>query len=118
MHNKHSKILFLIYIVALTALSLINIGELPKLGSSYDDKIFHIIAHAILVLLCYNALHFKSSKKKIVVSVLIAVSYGIIIEVLQLILNMLRTFDLFDIVANCLGVILAIFIINIKTQLK
>ena len=41
MHKHLALALVVLYIVTLTAFSLINLGGIPSLGSSFDDKIYH-----------------------------------------------------------------------------
>ena len=92
-----------------------NIGKLPTLGSSFDDKIYHVLSHALLTVLCFN--YFKNILigKPILLSALVPVCYGVIIEWLQGVFTNSRTPDINDIMANVLGTIFAIvFIIIIK----
>jgi VanZ family protein len=62
---------------------------------------------------------FKFSKA-LLVAAAIAIIYGIILEVLQGTLTEGRTLDLYDVLANCIGVgfISSILIIRNKTQVK
>jgi glycopeptide antibiotics resistance protein len=116
---KHwALIVLLFYLFLLTGISLINLGELPSLGSSFDDKIFHFLSHAVLVGLCFN--YFKRTRvsKPIMVSAFVPICYGIAIEWLQDITSNLRTSDGYDVLANVLGTIFAIIFINIIKNVK
>jgi len=116
---KHwALILLLFYLFLLSWLSLINLGKIPSLGSSFDDKIFHFLSHSLLTGLCFN--YFKKTRVShtILISAFVPVCYGIIIEVLQGISTNSRTTDVYDIFANVLGMIFAIIIISIVKNVK
>jgi len=117
--SKHfALVLLLIYLSLLTAISLINIGTLPKLGSSFDDKIFHFLSHALLTYLSFNYIKKTAVSKPILLSALVPICYGISIEWLQGITSNSRTSDGYDILANFLGTVFAIIIIGIATNVK
>ena len=101
------KLLFLvaiIYTIWLTIVSLININNVPSLGSSFDDKIYHLVAYFALAILWVT--YFKPSQKKhirlIIFSCLIL--FGVVLELIQHQLNPNRTYDSYDLIANCFGV--------------
>lgn len=110
--------ILVIYVVALTYGSLSNVSSIPELGSSFDDKIYHYLAYAILTFLIYNYLLCTSVKHKILLASGIAVIYGIIIEVLQSVFTDFRTPDVYDVLANTAGVIFAIVLLRLKKKLK
>lgn len=116
---KHfALVVLLIYLWFLTAISLINLGTLPKLGSSFDDKIFHFLSHGLLTFLSFN--YFKKTKvsKPILISAVAPICYGILIEWLQGITTNFRTSDEYDVLANFLGTIFAVLIIGIARNVK
>lgn len=116
---KHwALIVLLFYIFLLTGISLINLGKLPTLGSSFDDKIFHFFSHAVLTILCFNYFRKTTITKPLLWSALISLGYGITIEWLQGITSKLRTSDGYDIFANVLGMIFAILFLNIVKNVK
>jgi len=100
----------IVYTIALLIASLINLNNVPSLGSSFDDKIYHIIAYLGLAFLWVN--YFKPiEKRQKAIFILVAVmSFGALIEILQRLLNPNRTFDTNDIIANCIGAILGTLI--------
>ncbi|WP_367158764.1 VanZ family protein [Lutibacter sp.] len=69
-------------------------------------------------------LTFKKKSKVLNISILIFLAillYGIIIEVLQKVFTTYRQFDLFDIFANLIGIILAFilfFVVSKKNTIK
>lgn len=93
-------------------------NDLPKedwLDKIHFDKIVHATLYFILFLLIIFGIKDSqiSFKKQILFTSLICISQGILIEFVQgssLIQN--RSFDVFDIAANCIGVIFAIIFIN------
>lgn len=93
------------YTIALVIVSLINLNGVPSLGSSFDDKIYHFIAYFGLGFLWIT--YFKTKKKKytLLVVFVCAILFGITLEVMQHQLNPNRTYDLYDMMANCLGVV-------------
>ncbi|WCO03709.1 VanZ family protein [Psychroserpens ponticola] len=108
----------LVYIIALTYGSLGNISGVPKLGFTFDDKIYHLLAYAILTFLLFNYIRTTQVKKAILLSASIAFVYGIIIEVLQSTLTDFRTPDYYDVLANTIGVVFIMLLLRFKTKLK
>ena len=115
--KKWSLPLFVVYAIALTLGSLVNTGGMPNLGSEFDDKIYHSIAYTIFTFVTYNYLVFKSIKYKLFYASLFVIAYGIIIEVLQHILTVNRTLDANDVLANIIGVVLAVTILLIGRRI-
>lgn len=118
MLKRWSLPILLVYSVALTIGSLGNVSSIPKLGSSFDDKIYHFLAYAILTLLLYNYIVTTSVKQKFLIPAIIAVIYGIIIEGLQSVLTDFRTPDYYDVIANTIGVVFTIMLLRLKNKLK
>ena len=108
------KIIFIAIFIAIAIgfLSLIKAPE-PPIQISYQDKIYHIIAYFTLALTWM--LSYPVSRQKKMIKYVIAfgcVFYGIIIEVLQTTLTTYRTASLLDILANSVGVFIALLIFN------
>jgi len=91
------------YTLALIISSLINLNGVPSLGSSFDDKIYHVVAYLGLAFLWVN--YFKPFKAKYIPFVIFfaAVLVGFLLEILQYLLNPNRTYDTFDLIANSIG---------------
>lgn len=106
------------YPIALAILSLIRLNNLPSTGISFADKIFHFLAYALLTVFWFGAflLTFNFKKRRaIFLAVISAIIFGIIIEVLQETMTDSRALDVYDILANSLGALLAsviLFFIN------
>lgn len=120
MLKKILLVIALLYTIALAILSLLSSDDLPDVEFEYADKFAHTMAYALLCLLWYTVLKSFKFSKAILVASAIAIIYGIILEVLQGTLTEGRTLDLYDVLANCIGVgfISSILIIRNKTQVK
>ncbi|WP_051605421.1 VanZ family protein [Sediminibacter sp. Hel_I_10] len=116
--KKWSLILVIGYATALTIGSLINTGGMPELGSSYDDKIYHFIAYSMFTILAYNYFSYKQKKHKILYAAVFVIVYGIVIEVLQHVLTSNRTLDAYDVLANSLGVLLAVIALVLRKRMN
>jgi len=108
------KIIFIAIGIAILIgyLSLTKVPESP-IKLSFQDKIYHAIAYFVLALTWL--LSYPTSMLNNLVKYAIAlgcVFYGIIIEVLQTTLTTYRTASLLDVVANCVGVFIALLIFN------
>ena len=108
------------YTILLTMASLMHLKDVPSLGSTFDDKIFHLMAYFIFTLLVFNYCASKNYANAILVSAIVTITYGIVIEVLQYVLTTHRTLDIYDIMANTLGTLLAVLALKylIKTKVK
>ncbi len=118
MHKKFAMALALGYTLFLTILSLITVNQLPKLGSSFDDKIYHFGAYMVMTLLWYNFFTRTNSKYIIAYSALISIVYGIIVEVFQGAFTSSRTEDYADVFANSFGVFFGMVLIIAFRKLK
>ncbi len=99
----------IIAILSLTAIPKINFGL--ELKSS--DKILHVLAYFTLSTVWFLALQKKMSNlysRLFLIFTLII--YGIILEVLQGGITNYRTGDFYDVIANTIGVLLAVLLIN------
>lgn len=90
-------------------LSLIKVGKQP-ITVKYLDKIEHGIAYATLALSWLLAL---KNKVKIATIIIGCIIYGTIIEVLQGTITNYRTADFYDIIANSIGILIALLIFKV-----
>lgn len=117
--KRWSLPILLIYLVVLTIGSLGHVSKIPKLGFSFDDKIYHFLAYAMLTALMFNFFRITTITSKIFLSGCIATVYGIIIEGLQAVLTDFRTPDYYDVIANTLGAVFVMLILlRFKDKLK
>jgi len=107
------------YTVLLTILSLISVKGIPEFGTDYDDKLYHILAYFVLTMIWYFAVGQRSNRKQIITLALACIAFGIIIEAVQGKLTVHRVGDLLDVVANLIGVLIAmIYIIKREKKLS
>ena len=100
----------IVYTIWLTIVSLINLSNVPSLGSSFDDKIYHFIAYVGLGFLWVTYFKYNIKSANILLTFGAVLLYGIILELVQHKINPNRTFDLYDLLANCIGVIVGTLI--------
>jgi len=103
---------FLLAIVATIIIAILSLTAIPKIDLGFkfksNDKYLHALAYFTLSLVWYFALYEKLKIKshKIYV-ILMLITYGIILEVLQGGLTKYRTADIFDVLANTFGIVIA-----------
>lgn len=85
--------------------SLINLNGVPSLGSSFDDKIYHVVAYFGLAFLWTLYVKLYKSKKWLLLVFIAAVFLGFILELLQYLVNTNRTYDTYDLIANSIGAV-------------
>ena len=102
------------YTIFITVISLLPASEIPNIKISNADKIAHILIHAVLSLMwlwfCFTANKGQISGKNISVVLVLCFLYGLGIEAGQKWFVTSRTFDLYDVVANCLGSIFGLIL--------
>ncbi|MHA6279421.1 VanZ family protein [Salinimicrobium sp. CAU 1759] len=120
------KILFLLPAILYTGLilylSLINLADTPVKDLGMSDKMMHGGAYFGLGLLwmLYGTFGFKDKGlfKRIIVTSVISIAFGIFIEVLQDTLTNYRQLDFYDILANTIGVFVAgVFVWSLRKYL-
>ena len=107
------------YTIALAVVCLIKINNLPEIGVSFADKIFHLLAYSVLAFLWFSSLFYTlnlEKNKALLYAALFSVIFGIIIEILQGVLTKFRSADFYDVMANTLGVFLTAMIIFITVK--
>ncbi len=98
------------FTIFITVTSLISLKGLKTVSISINnfDKIVHFTSYFILTLSWFFATQALTKKRKNkIILVLSLISYGIIIEALQGSMTTHRQADIYDILANSIGVILA-----------
>ncbi|WP_415865501.1 VanZ family protein [Thalassobellus suaedae] len=81
---------------------------------SFGDKIFHFLLYSLLTFLWFNTFLFNfnyKEKKAITYAAIISIVFGIVVEVLQEILTVYRTMDIYDVMANTSGVLVTVLVI-------
>ena len=109
-------LLALIYSLSILILSLVNLKNIEIVNLNASDKFYHATCYGIMTFLWLLYFYFKlrsqSVKSKLTLTLLI-VFFGIIIEVLQLVLTDYRSFDWWDVVANITGVCIGLILFSI-----
>lgn len=120
---KRIKVLLLdkfIYfaIIITTAIICLSLLKLPSTNNSYSniDKIYHLVAYFFLAK-SWLISFYKQEKSKLFV-VFACIFFGIIIEYIQSNFTSYRTGDMLDIIANTIGVLLALLSFNLIFKKK
>ena len=117
-HLSERKFLFLAitWTVFVVVASLVSFNQVPKVKVIGSDKLVHFLFYLIFVVLWSLAKKQTCFKIKYsLLIVVIAIVFGIIIEILQGVLTKTRQADFYDVVANSLGAIvgcLALFCVK------
>lgn len=120
MLKKATFLVALGYAFLLGSVSLINLSGLPDVEISFADKIFHFLAYSIFVLLWYLAFYYAFRVKKnkaLIYAFILAVIFGIIIEILQDTITVSRALDVYDALANTLGALFASIVLWFKNKM-
>ena len=106
----------LLYTISIGVLGLAHLTKVPKLNTGFDDKIAHFVLYAGLCLFWFMSFHVLKSNSSLLLASLLSIAYGAVIEILQGVLSIHRTTDIFDLVANCLGVFAMSLVIKVKKE--
>ena len=98
-------------------MSLIELEfRMPDLKISFLDKILHTGAYAVLMvtggLFYLSGKDKKAQKNRLLILGLLLIGYGILIEVLQKVLPVDRWWELWDVLANTVGVLLGALVLK------
>jgi VanZ family protein len=104
-----------IYTLAITWLSLVQLGKISIGEFNPTDKMLHAGAYFLLVLLwklyfVFQASDFERYKSNLLWVAALCLLFGMLIEVLQGTLTSYRDPDWWDILANSTGVLLAVLL--------
>ncbi len=114
MLKKYALIIAIGYTLALVIASLAKVKDVPDLGISFADKIFHFGAYAMMTVIWFNyffTLKMTTKAESIIIAVIIAVILGMIIELLQGTITESRQADFNDVIANNIGILIAAVIL-------
>ena len=114
-HKKKAVAVSLVYTITLTYYCLKASPISIKLPSQ-SDKLLHALAYFVFTVLWFLSFKFTFSwnrKKSVVSTFMLAVSFGILIEILQEQLTNYRQADVLDVVANIIGTVLAILTLKL-----
>lgn len=95
---------------------LIQASDIPKINIENLDKVIHLFFHFVFTSLWYLFFkkHIKSSNnlKALMLAIALSIFFGIVIEILQEFCTTTRTADVYDVLANLTGAILAIIVVS------
>ena len=111
--SEHKLFLWLaiIWTAIIAVLCLVNFNDLPSVQVSFSDKIGHFVFHYGLTTLWFLYYKFQRSNPKVkalLKAFLFSLFYGIAIEISQALFTDSRKADVFDVLANMTGSILAV----------
>jgi VanZ family protein len=87
----------------------INNKENSNLFWEHTDKLVHCFMYVVLVSLLLLSANSRTLKSKgVAIVVCFSIIFGMIIEVIQELMNLGRHFDFFDLLANLTGIIFAL----------
>ena len=104
----------LLYALLIIYSRLSNLNNSTQFKFEHMDKLIHYMIYSIFSLLVYNTAKVYNLKKSLIITVVLTISFGIIIELCQSILTTNRNFELLDIFANVLGTLTIAIFINSK----
>ncbi|MHA7942159.1 VanZ family protein [Formosa sp. 3Alg 14/1] len=110
-----------LYTAVLATVSLMNLGTITDGTPKNTDKVFHFLAYCLLSLLWYAVFKYGykwTQAKVLILTGVVAISFGVLIEYLQGALTETRQFDVLDIFANSVGVIVTLLILTIKNKIQ
>ncbi|MDR6844147.1 VanZ family protein [Flavobacterium granuli] len=101
---------------------LVNSNEIPVINIPNLDKCIHTFFHLVFTFLwfLFFSKHLQSDSifKSLIYSVVFSFVFGIVIEILQNLITATRSADVFDVVANTVGSMLAIFVVVICNKIN
>lgn len=113
-HKKIPQSLAIGWTFLILILCLIRFGDLPEVRVEGGDKYVHFTFHFIFTLLWSYSKYVSKGRIEVwdvMKIVLLSLLYGIVIEFLQETFTTTRSADVFDVLANLAGALLAFFIV-------
>ena len=118
--NKRAFWLAVVWTCLILFLSLKTPSGESKFSFPYADKIVHVTFYFVFVVLWFRYLVLikKNQIKDKAVLVLIAISFGILIEILQHFFTTTRQADIWDALANTIGSLIGIAVMSAVFKTK
>lgn len=102
------------FTISITIGSLVKSDFIVVKSISVSDKVYHLIAYFLLMLSWLYVFCKKETLQRNVKYIILGcIIFGIIIEILQGVITSYRTASYLDIVANTIGVLLAVVIFHV-----
>lgn len=107
--------LAIVYTITLVIALLINPPKVIELNFDNYDKFYHVIAYCGLAFLWFNYAKIHNLKQQLLKVFFATTLFGVILEFLQHNINPNRQFDVYDMLANSVGIVIGIIIaINLE----
>ena len=100
-------ITFILILIAIVG-SLLPPQQMEQITFNLSDKLIHCLYYTGLTFFWIKSTEVPSNRK-IIKTALLAFLFGLVLEILQEILPIQRNMDIFDLLANSAGILLAIF---------
>lgn len=117
--NRTYQWLALTWTAIVGYLCLVSFNDLPQVKLSSSDKLGHMIFHFGITatwFLYFRISRSNENKKALWKAFLFSFFYGSLLELLQTTCTKTRTGDLEDVLANCIGAILAVITFSFPAQ--
>lgn len=100
------------YTALITFLSLYSLEDLPRVETfEFSDKFAHGLAYFVFTIIWFITLFKLNSKYPLMWAFVVTFFYGGLMEILQAVLSTARLADIYDLMANTIGAILAIAVV-------
>lgn len=122
MEHKKNFFLALLWTLGITTACLVSIGDVPNVSIIGKDKSVHLFFYFVFSILWYLFLtkevpHWSFAKKTLLIF-LFAFLYGSFIEICQEQFTTTRKADIYDVIANVTGSVIAILILVFAEKVK
>lgn len=112
--HKFKVLLALLWTLGIAVVCLMSSSNVPKITIAGKDKLIHFLFYLGFVVLWMIAWSTNQSRfslvKKLSLIFIIALSYGIVMELAQSIFTTTRTADIFDVFANASGALFGVVV--------
>ena len=106
----------LFYTLVITVLSLVQLSDIPKLNTGFDDKIVHFLIYAIFCLMWFLSFYSFKIKRSLFAASAFSILFGLIIELIQSQATIYRTGEVLDFFANTIGALAMTMLIYLKKE--
>ncbi|MHC1703425.1 MAG: VanZ family protein [Tenuifilaceae bacterium] len=112
-HNHWKSVVWAIVILILCGMPGDDLNKVKFIDIPHLDKIVHGFLYFVFTLLLISEnnsqkAYYETTMSSIIIAAIIALSYGMLIEVLQKILFINRGAEILDMVANTIGFLVAV----------
>ncbi len=111
-NKKHRWSIAIAYTLFIFYASLTNIKVNLASAIEHKDKIVHIAMYCTYTIIWFAYFNYHEKKIKYANTILLVFSTGVLIEILQETLTSKRSGDLYDVVANSIGIIIAVLLLK------